>query len=68
MASKIPAFKKGMPTHDTIARVMGLLDPKEFQLNFANWMSECCELIHGDVITIDGKSLRGSFTEITDKD
>ncbi|MCK5818288.1 MAG: ISAs1 family transposase, partial [Psychromonas sp.] len=61
-------FKKGMPTHDTIARVMGLLDPKEFQLNFANWMSECCELIHGDVIAIDGKSLRGSFTEITDKD
>ena len=42
-----------MPTHDTIAQVMGLLDPKEFQLNFANWMSECCELIHGDVIATE---------------
>ena len=47
---------------------MGLLDPKKFQLNFANWMYDCCELMHGYVIGIDGKSLRGSFTEITDKD
>lgn len=61
-------FEAGIATHDTIARVMGLLDPREFQKQFSNWMAECCELIHGDVIAIDGKSLRGSFVEITDKD
>lgn len=60
-------FTNGIPTHDTIARIMGLLDPKEFQANFAKWMCECCELVHGDVIAIDGKSLKGSFTEITEK-
>lgn len=56
-------FSGGIPTDDTISRVFQLIDPKEFQKCFATWMKSCCEMSHGDVIAIDGKTLRGSFNK-----
>jgi len=60
---KYLSFSGGIPTDDTIARIFQLIDLKEFQKCFANWMKSCCEMTHGDVIAIDGKTLRGSFNK-----
>jgi predicted transposase YbfD/YdcC len=56
-------FSGGIPTDDTISRIFQLIDPKEFQKCFANWMKSCCEMIRGDVTAIDGKTLKGSFNK-----
>ena len=54
-------FEEGIPSDDTISRIFQIIEPKEFQKSFAKWMKSCCEMTHGDVIAIDGKTLKGSF-------
>jgi len=57
----------GVPRHDTIARVMGRLEPAVLHKCFFEWMSDVVEAIDGDVVAIDGKSLRGSFDKASRK-
>lgn len=54
-------FESGIPSADTIARVIGMISPKQFQRVFADWMQECHTASSGEVIAIDGKTLRGSY-------
>ena len=54
-------FDHGIPVHDTIARVISQINPKQFQKSFLNWMADCHEATRGDVIAIDGKTVRRSF-------
>ncbi len=54
-------FKNGVPSDDTIARVMGRLSGKQVQKCFASWMESCHIKTDGDIIAIDGKTLRGSY-------
>lgn len=51
----------GIPSHDTFARVFARLDPQEFQQCFVNWIEALRDLTAGQVIAIDGKTLRHSF-------
>lgn len=53
-------LRNGIPGHDTIRRVFELLDPKEVEKRFADWVSHVCVALAGRVIAIDGKSVRGS--------
>jgi predicted transposase YbfD/YdcC len=53
-------FSNGIPVDDTIARVMSMLSPKAFQTAFIAWMQDVAALTHGDVIAVDGKTLRRS--------
>ncbi|MDL2267283.1 ISAs1 family transposase [Desulfovibrio sp. OttesenSCG-928-G15] len=57
----------GIPRHDTIARVMGRLEPNALQQCFFQWMSDVVSAIDGDVIAIDGKSVRRSFDKASRK-
>lgn len=50
----------GIPSHDTLARVIGRIDPKEFEQCFRDWLKEIAKLIPGEVISIDGKTLKHS--------
>ena len=50
----------GIPSHDTFGRVFARLDPEQFQRCFAEWTSETAELMEGEVVAIDGKTLRRS--------
>ena len=50
----------GIPSHDTFGRVFSLIDPSQFQRCFVDWVKGISELTHGEVIAIDGKTLRGS--------
>ena len=53
-------LRNGVPGHDTIRRVFEVLEPKEVEMRFAEWVSHICPALEGRVIAIDGKSVRGS--------
>lgn len=50
----------GPPSHDTIARVISALDVEEFFASFKSFTSGLIERTKG-IISIDGKTIRGSF-------
>lgn len=54
----------GVPSHDTIGRVLEALQPQAFQQCFAGWLQslldEATEQAERPLLAIDGKSLRGS--------
>jgi predicted transposase YbfD/YdcC len=54
------ALPNGIPSHDTLSRVFGLLDPAAFQLGFGQWVGALVQATEGRLIPIDGKTLRGS--------
>jgi predicted transposase YbfD/YdcC len=51
----------GIPSADTLRRVMGALDSKEFGKMFIGWTQALCESTAGKLVSIDGKTVRGSF-------
>lgn len=52
-------YANGIPSHDTFARVFSLLDPKQFKSCFINWVKEIQKELP-ELVSIDGKTLRGS--------
>lgn len=53
------ALPKGIPSHDTSKRVFENLDGVVFQQCFMTWVQEVFTRTEGQVIAIDGKTLRG---------
>ena len=51
----------GIPSHDTFARVFAQLNPEQFQNCFIAWMKSISNIIKGEVVAIDGKTLRHSY-------
>ena len=54
----------GIPSHDTIERVFQRLDATEFESCFIAWTSEIFQQLPGQVVAIDGKTLRGSAEKL----
>ena len=57
---KFGPFSKGIPSQDTLERVFAALNPKSFNTCFSNWMESVRKKVPGEVIAIDGKSMRGA--------
>ena len=53
-------YKSGTPSHDVLGRVFSMLDSDQFSQCFTNWVNEISLLSDGEVVSIDGKTLRGS--------
>ena len=53
-------LENGIPSHDTFRRVFILIDGDEFQRAFFSWMEEISELTNKEIVSVDGKQLRGS--------
>jgi predicted transposase YbfD/YdcC len=53
-------FKHGIPSHDTLTRVFGQIEPSEFERCFRAWTRRVEEKTDGQVVAVDGKTLRGS--------
>ena len=51
----------GVPVDDTIARIISQIDPTQFRQCFVNWMNSVHKLSEGELVAIDGKTLRGSY-------
>lgn len=50
----------GIPSHDTFGRVFSLINPKEFEECFCEWIASLTINVSKEIIAIDGKTLRGS--------
>ena len=55
------ALPNGIPSRDCIRRVISRLDADQFHACFVAWMGAVCEVTGGEIIAIDGKTLRRSF-------
>lgn len=51
----------GIPSHDTIERLFARLRPEQLQACFLSWVNAAFTLSQGQLITLDGKTLRGSY-------
>jgi predicted transposase YbfD/YdcC len=51
----------GIPSHDTFGRVFALLDPAALMACIQEWLNALGSAVAGEVVAIDGKTLRGSF-------
>ncbi len=60
-------FSSGIPSEDTLECVFSILDPKSFNSCFINWMASFRDEIKGEVVAIDGKSMRGAKSKKQDK-
>ena len=63
---KILKLPNGIPSHDTFGRVFSVLDPSELQKNFMSWVQSVQQIMKGQVVAIDGKTLRRSFDSDSD--
>ena len=50
----------GIPGHDTFRRVVSRINSKAFQECFVGWVRSVAKVLEGEVIPIDGKTLRRS--------
>ena len=53
-------LRHGIPSHDTFGRVLSLIDPRQFEQCLLKWVNSQVKLGAGEVIPIDGKTLRRS--------
>jgi len=50
----------GIPSHDTFGRVFARLDAQQFRARFLEWVQAVSAVTRGQVIAIDGKTVRRS--------
>jgi predicted transposase YbfD/YdcC len=64
---KYGLFENGIPVHDTIARVISTVASDKLQDCFIGWMKAAQISTDGEVIAIDGKTVRGCFDKQSKK-
>lgn len=57
------ALPNGIPSHDTFARVFARLNPEQLQESFLSWVRAVSRVSEGEVIAIDGKTVRRSYDQ-----
>lgn len=65
--AKFLDMSAGVPSHDRFNAVLGALKPAEFEKCLLNWITALHEITDGQVIAIDGKTLRRSFDAASSK-
>lgn len=57
----------GIPSHDTFGRVFSIIDPEAFAKCFVSWTEAIHRATDGEVVALDGKTVRRSFDTATGK-
>ena len=65
--AKFLDMSAGVPSHDRFNAIMGALRPPEFEKCLLSWITALHEISDGQVIAIDGKTLRRSFDAASSK-
>ena len=60
-------LSKGVPSHDRFNAIINAIDPEEFEPMLLAWITELHKVTDGQVIAIDGKTLRRSYDSATGK-
>ena len=53
-------LEHGIPSHDTFGRVFARLDTVQFEQGFLSWVASVFTVTEGEVVAIDGKTVRRS--------
>jgi len=61
------ALPNGIPHHDTFRRMFERIRPEQFEASFGSWVQSIRVAFKHEVVGIDGKSMRGSYTDGNDK-
>ena len=56
-------YENGIPSHDVLSKVFAALNSEAFSECFTSWINSISELTQGEVIAIDGKTIRGSASQ-----
>ncbi len=65
--AKFLDMSAGVPSHDRFNAVLAALRPAEFEKCLLSWVTALHEITDGQVIAIDGKTLRRSFDAASGK-
>ena len=60
-------LKHGIPSHDRFNSILAAIKPTEFERCFLSWITALHEISDGQVVAIDGKTLRRSFDAASSK-
>ena len=63
----ILVLPNGIPSHDTIGDLFLRLNPEQLQSCFLKWVNAVFDFSGGEIIAIDGKTLRHSYDTASDK-
>ncbi len=61
--SQYLSLPNGIPSHDTIGRVLGFLDHQQLIKGFISWVAKIKGLVTENVVAIDGKTMKGSHAK-----
>jgi predicted transposase YbfD/YdcC len=65
--AKFLDLTNGIPSHDRFNAIFAAIKPAEFEKCLLNWITTLHEVTDGQIIAIDGKTLRGSFDAASSK-
>ncbi len=57
----------GIPSHDTFGRIFARLDPVQFEECFEQWVQSVNDVTRGQVVAVDGKTVRRSYDRVAGK-
>jgi predicted transposase YbfD/YdcC len=61
-------LENGIPSHDTFGDVFAKINPEAFQTRFIRWVEAVFRVTKGQIVALDGKTLRGSHKGEAGKD
>lgn len=53
-------LENGTPTDDTFQRIFAIIKPDQLEKCFVNWVKSVCKVQENEIVSVDGKTLRGS--------
>jgi len=65
--SRFLDLSNGIPSHDRFNAVLAAIKPAEFEACLLSWITALHEITDGQVVAIDGKTLRRSFDAASSK-
>lgn len=60
-------LRSGIPSHDRFNAIFAAIKPAEFEKCLLHWITSLHEVTEGQIIAIDGKTLRGSYDAASSK-